>query len=155
MVRAKEKRYRDTNKEALKERSSTYRQDNLEKMQKRESKYRGKNREKLNGYTKDYRVGNLSTVRENEKRYRETNGDRCKVATRKYKYGLSEDDFQELLAAQDGKCAGCGTTEKLCVDHDHETRKVRGLLCRKCNATLGFVNDDPKVLQNLIRYLEP
>jgi len=52
---------------------------------------------------------------------------------------LSDDDYAELLAAQNGGCAICGATPKtrrLHVDHDHKTMRVRGLLCHRCNRNL-------------------
>ena len=57
-----------------------------------------------------------------------------------------------MVEAQGGTCAVCdGKPEH--VDHDHETGKVRGVLCFNCNQALGNVRDDPAVLQGLIRYL--
>jgi hypothetical protein len=59
------------------------------------------------------------------------------------RYGLTEAQYQAMLAAQDGKCAICGrlaVEERwgvLPVDHNHETGVVRGLICMTCNTTLG------------------
>ena len=53
-------------------------------------------------------------------------------------YGLTEDEYQELCRYQEGRCAICDTNRKLVVDHDHVTNKVRGLLCRYCNTSLGW-----------------
>ncbi len=54
-----------------------------------------------------------------------------------------------------GKCEGCGTSEgKLCIDHDHATKKPRGLLCHNCNTALGLLKDDVQRLENLSQYLE-
>lgn len=58
------------------------------------------------------------------------------------KYGLSEEDYERLLAEQGGVCAICeeppsGRWKRLAVDHDHETGEVRGLLCITCNTLLG------------------
>ena len=71
------------------------------------------------------------------------------------KYGLTLADYQQMLDAQSGSCAGCerGFTSEPFVDHDHATGKVRALLCRGCNTALGHVRDDPEVLQKLIHYL--
>lgn len=75
------------------------------------------------------------------------------------KYGITLDDYQEMLAQQEGKCAICGSTEAknfgdtLVVDHDHATGKVRGLLCGTCNTALGKFRDDPQILRSAICYL--
>ena len=50
-------------------------------------------------------------------------------------------------------CEVCGTTKLLCWDHDHETDRFRGTLCRQCNSALGLVYEDAKILQGLIEYL--
>ena len=50
-------------------------------------------------------------------------------------------------------CEICGSTEDLCIDHNHETDKYRGTLCRKCNAAIGSFNDDPILLIEAARYV--
>lgn len=73
------------------------------------------------------------------------------------KYGLSTEDYEALLVAQDGKCAicrdECETGRRLCVDHDHETGRVRGLLCVRCNALIGYARDDVRTLAAAAIYL--
>jgi hypothetical protein len=73
-------------------------------------------------------------------------------------FGMSLEDYDELLAAQDGRCAVCGRTPragaKLHVDHDHVTGAVRGLLCFSCNASLGHLAEDATRIQRLSRYLD-
>jgi Autographiviridae endonuclease VII len=63
------------------------------------------------------------------------------------KYSLTERDFQIMFVRQKGVCAVCGSTNekrnKLFVDHDHSTGKVRGLLCHACNVKLGKLRDNP------------
>lgn len=77
-----------------------------------------------------------------------------------YNYGITVEQYDDLLAAQDGKCAICHRTEgdakreRLFVDHDHRTGKVRGLLCGKCNISLGGFNDDTDLLRKAIQFLE-
>ncbi len=75
-------------------------------------------------------------------------------------YGLSLKDYDELLETQGGGCAICGSAEpktkrngRFCVDHNHETNEVRGLLCAPCNRGLGLFGDDPKVISRAVQYL--
>lgn len=78
------------------------------------------------------------------------------------KYGLTIEEHEQMLAAQDGKCAICGNPPKpdgvraasrLHVDHDHTTGKVRALLCNHCNRGLGAFGDNPELLTLAATYL--
>jgi hypothetical protein len=72
------------------------------------------------------------------------------------KYDMTA-SYSEMLIAQGGVCAVCGKPPdryRLCVDHDHETGKVRALLCHSCNRALGYAGDDPRRLRALAEYLE-
>lgn len=76
----------------------------------------------------------------------------------KTKYGLSSQDYNDLLAGQSHSCAICGVTAEeygkfLVVDHCHSTDVVRGLLCNGCNSGLGFFKDNPIFLSKAIEYL--
>src|SRR5690606_456504 len=69
-------------------------------------------------------------------------------------------DYNLLLEKQQHKCGICGTHEKdlpkaLCVDHDHVTGEVRGLLCTRCNRALGFLQDSFSTVQKAADYLNP
>jgi len=92
---------------------------------------------------------------------------RCKSCMNKYqprrKYGLSHKDLSELMAKQHSVCAICGqpetmkrrgTLQRLAIDHDHKTGKVRGLLCSKCNSALGYFNDNIGHVKNAFKYLK-
>lgn len=76
-------------------------------------------------------------------------------------YGLTVADYERMLAEQGGLCAICRQPERrrkrkryLCIDHDHATGVIRGLLCHGCNAGLGHARDDVDVLRAMIAYLE-
>ncbi len=70
-------------------------------------------------------------------------------------YGIDDADWQGLLEAQDGRCGICGEQpgHTLCVDHDHVTGRVRGLLCRECNHMLGNARDNIATLHAAVSYL--
>lgn len=78
--------------------------------------------------------------------------------TRLKNHGLVLSDWDNLFALQGFKCGACSAVDPgatdWCLDHDHKTGKVRGILCRSCNLALGHAKDDPAVLLLLIQYLE-
>lgn len=74
----------------------------------------------------------------------------------KSKYGLSLDQFDEMVIRQNHKCAICGSIlkeKKRCVDHDHKTGKIRGILCAKCNLSLGFIENKTEFVKKAGDYL--
>lgn len=97
-------------------------------------------------------------IEDNQERYRAykreyRQSENFKRAFRKWhlkkKYGLTPEQYDEMLEAQGGGCAICGTPPgdiALHVDHCHETGRVRGLLCFPCNAGLGQFKHDPELL---------
>jgi hypothetical protein len=76
-------------------------------------------------------------------------------------YGISMDEYGQLFEKQGKCCAICGTNNPRTksgrnpwhVDHDHETKQVRGILCFRCNVMLGNSGDDTGILQRAIGYL--
>ncbi len=70
------------------------------------------------------------------------------------RYGTTEEELERLLAAQDGLCAICGAPDPEHVDHDHRTRKVRGLLCFNCNRAIGYFEDDVRDIWAAVDYLQ-
>ena len=73
--------------------------------------------------------------------------------SRRPPHGLTLDERDSLIASV-GRCEVCGDDGILVVDHDHETGRVRGVLCNRCNSGLGFFRDNPDYLVNAVKYLE-
>ena len=74
-------------------------------------------------------------------------------------YGITIEQYNTMFAEQEGKCLGSERHQSefplnLSVDHCHETKIVRGLLCSGCNLAIGNVEEDPQTLINLASYLE-
>lgn len=116
-------------------------------------------------YMKEYRKRNRKKLNEQNRKYPRCNGDKEKAAkqARKYSlkrlYGITPEDYNKMFEEQEGCCAICGSHQSeqkrpLCVDHCHETKVVRGLLCDSCNMGLGKFFDSPLLLENAIKYLQ-
>lgn len=91
------------------------------------------------------------------KRWRNDNRERYQTTKLKNdlkKYGLTLENYQHLVEAQDGRCAICGNQPKrLHIDHDHASNVVRSLLCHHCNTAIGLFKESPEVLEKAIKYL--
>jgi hypothetical protein len=73
-------------------------------------------------------------------------------------YRIRKEQYLEMLAKQGNKCGACGADatgaeHTLCVDHDHYTNEIRGLICSPCNTALGFIEDNPETAEKLAYYL--
>lgn len=88
---------------------------------------------------------------------REHHNELMRVGQLRRKFGLSADEYADLVAKHGGVCRicqhACPTGRRLAVDHDHKTGKVRGLLCQGCNTGIGKFADDPARLMAAARYL--
>jgi hypothetical protein len=135
-----------------------------------------KTKEQIQKYNKEYfarpevkeraKIRN-SQRREKRKMYKKT--EKGKIAERRYlrnayqknkkqrtasRYGISLMFYDFLLITANGHCEVCGKEiDKHHVDHNHKNKKVRGILCMKCNMAIGLLNDDVSVLEKAIKYL--
>lgn len=120
-----------------------YRKNNLDKIKERNRLYRIENKERDHSYGKEYRKNNPDKLRDKHLRRN---------------YGITLQQYNEMFEKQEGKCAICGTHQSefkkpLYVDHCHETGKIRGLLCDKCNHAIGLLKDSPNISQEASNYL--
>jgi hypothetical protein len=109
-----------------------------------------------------YRDYDKKHYRKNRKRlivakslYNQQHRERIYIRNLQTRYGLTQVEHESMVKAQNGYCALCKNkiTGRLCVDHNHETGKVRELLCVRCNAGLGNFTESVEKLYNAIEYL--
>ena len=82
------------------------------------------------------------------------NPEKARSVDLKAKYGITLADYEAMFARQGGRCAICGAdNQKLVVDHNHTTRKVRSLLCHLCNALIGCARENIDILVSAAAYL--
>ena len=138
-----------------------YYQMHSEKIKLRKKKWRDANPD----YNKQYRIKNAEQEKIRAKNWAAKNPERIKSIGRKSqlkKYGLSIEEYQEMLKIQGGVCAIClkaesvklrGNVKSLSVDHNHTTGDVRKLLCDNCNKAVGLLQDNPIIAKNMANYL--
>lgn len=102
-----------------------------------------------------YVARNREKVYQRNKAWRDAGGRRRSTVAA---YGITTEQYDEMLAAQEGVCAickePCPSGRSLAVDHCHQTDVVRGLLCARCNSGIGQFLDSPERLRAAIKYLE-
>ena len=95
-------------------------------------------------------------------RWRQANPDANKRHELKAKYGITLEQYNQMLGDQNGVCAICkkpetkrlaGKTQTLAVDHCHKTGNIRGLLCSKCNLGIGNLMDNPEIILAAASYI--
>lgn len=156
-----EKEYQNINKEKIKDYHKIwYKENKIIQLESCHKRYKEK-REQILDKCKDYYQSHKKEI----KMYPSSNPEYKKDRYLQRTYGITLNDYNELLEAQNGVCAICGNPETtinkrgnrvqdLAVDHDHTTGKVRGLLCRKCNRILGDANENIAILTMATNYLK-
>lgn len=126
----------------------------------------GRCKDCINEQNRTYYHANKDPVQVREKSLAQYYKDPIEVRRRKSwlssiksKYGLTVEQWTDLLCEQQGRCEICSEPmtghKNVVVDHCHTTGKVRGLLCSQCNVGLGSFKDDPVRLAAAIDYLDP
>ena len=149
--------YHQNNKERINARTKQWYYDNLEKASEYQKKWSQENREKKREYQKKWAKENPIKVRSDHDKWYKLNkpmvSQKDRIRRLKKIYGLNEDP-----RIHSNKCEICSTEEfgkqGSCIDHDHITKKVRGVLCNQCNSILGMAQDNIITLQKSIEYLK-
>jgi len=136
--------YRRDCKECFAARAKENYAKNRERDIARVKKWQQENADRLNAYRRQYRQRPDVKVRD-------------RAAHLKRKFGITAAQYDAMLASQGGVCAICGDAPKddvsLHVDHEHESGRVRGLLCMRCNNALGLFKEDEELLWSALTYL--
>jgi hypothetical protein len=110
--------------------------------------------------SRKYEQNNKLVCSERKRNYTKKHPDETKSYFLTKNYGITLGKYNLMLFTQNGLCAICRNLSKdkrkkyLCVDHDHQTGKNRGLLCSKCNIGVGQFNDSAENLRRAAEYLE-
>lgn len=108
---------------------------------------------------KRWQQENPERYRENQRRIRSSPAgkERQRAGHLRRKYGITVEQYDELLASQGGRCAICRREPRpdisLHLDHDHQSGQLRGILCFRCNNALGDFDDDSTLLRAALGYL--
>ena len=145
-------------REALREYQREYRETHKESLRANKREYYKKNREATLRRIAEYRQKNKKEFTAQQAWYRKQSGRDILARNLKRGYGITVDQYWEMLVLQLGCCRICGKqlvgAKEPCVDHCHKTGRVRGLLCMACNKGIGLLLDDPNILRNALKYLE-
>lgn len=131
-----------------------------ESIKRSKTKYREKNKQILREKQKLYKKENPEAVKNWNLKYRAKNKQKIKDQRRQIRYGITKQQYDEMLKRQQYCCAICfihleKTPKKILdVDHCHSNGEIRGLLCNSCNQALGLFKDNKQYISMAIQYLE-
>ena len=114
--------------------------------------------EDLSKFSKDkkqpYNRQNVCKECKNSKdRSRWLKNNKAKPAYYKRVYDCTLEEYQARMETS-GTCECCGSTKKLCYDHDHKTMEFRGVLCNMCNIAIGQLGDYMEDIENAYKYMQ-
>lgn len=114
-------------------------------------------------WQRNKRLSNPEKAREQDRQRWVGKLDKLRDRNLRRDFGITLSQYNDILVAQNEVCAICkckettkqknGRIQFLSVDHSHITKKIRGLLCNRCNRAIGLLRDSIEVLHNAIKYL--
>jgi len=150
--------------------SQLYYQKNKERIKANVAAYKKANPDKVRQWVKEHdarrpELRKASQAR-NHKRHYHKRKERIRTNALKTLYGLTPEQFDQMVADQNGVCEICGQppaerkvrgggiATRLCVDHNHNTGEVRKLLCAECNLIVGHVENKIHLIPKILDYLK-
>ena len=171
-------KYREKHREEIRAKQNKYYQDNIEKEREQKRQYyhteQGKatrkkyyeklDKNKVKEWNEKHRK-NLKIRLKNDPEFAIQYNTKQKSRRLEYNFGITFDQFTNLLNEQDSKCLMCkkvlvddietrSVKNKPCVDHDHKTGHIRGILCFNCNHLVGYMEQSDYVVKQGFRYLK-
>lgn len=151
-----------------------YRKKNPEKIREIQRRYRAKHKERITERRRQERKLNSASLDEAKRAWVAANPDLVALQgvrrrmrkmhglqsrSLKFNYGINLENYREILSLQKNVCLICGKdnktvkSDRLVVDHCHETSRIRGLLCHRCNCGIGYFKDNIHLMNKAIAYL--
>ncbi len=138
-----------------------YREANRDKLRESMRAWKKKNKAHVLSYTRQHRKRNPEYYRQQSKRQyaaltpeRKAEEYQKTLARLRKTYGFTGSMFEDRLKEQRGKCAICKVKKAVAADHNHKTKKARGILCKPCNHALGLFFESVDAIRNAALYLE-
>jgi len=133
--------------------SRRYYAENKEIILKKNQEWREKNKERHLSQTREYYAANREKINTERREKRKHNPKLFNDRARKNRFGISSEAYEAMLIAQDHCCDLCGERRQLVVDHNHQTGRVRALLCAPCNTALGLLKEDTTRIWRAMEYV--
>lgn len=150
--------HREWNKKKLKN-DPAFREANRQRLKRWREKYPERHRAAV----RKWQLENPEKVVANSRRWQLKHPEFHRNEYLVYNYGISLEIYDSILKKQDGVCSICkrperaifkGKVKRLTVDHCHNSKKVRGLLCHSCNVSLGLLKENPETMRAMADYIE-
>jgi len=127
-----------------------------EKRKKYVKKWRYENRERLLKWNREFYKRNAKKMRVRSRSFYRNNKQKELDRMRYKKYGITGNEFREIVEKQNNKCPICirVINKNFSVDHDHKIGKIRGIICNDCNLAIGNAGSSPERLKSMANYLE-
>jgi hypothetical protein len=159
------KKYRQKYYLAHKDKEKSYQKkyywENPEICRKRSMSWKKSNKNKVKNYRRNYRKKNKTRENTLRRVWRLNHKDKVKNTLLKRSYGITIDQFNKLIFDQKNSCGICNKSlngkypYKPTVDHIHnKIKKIRGILCQKCNSALGLFRDNPQTMLSAIKWIK-
>lgn len=157
-AQARERDYRERHREEQAAHSKSYYAAHKEEARIKAKERREQHPEINRNKCRAYRASHLEEMKAKSRAYYAQNREKRLIEGKLQKYGISREDLSALFEGQSRRCAICGTDKfngvGPCIDHDHASGAVRGILCVSCNSVLGHAKDNQDILRAAIKYLQ-